>query len=537
MATVGVIAINVADILEDHVTLEVASVDRLYLNLYVPWLQQPGGVYQFMKAVRGLPFPSSAILGQIGTDYVCRVERFARDQGIRLEPFPKDVRKEDFVRPLFQKAMAEGRTGVVFIGTAQEKARSFRGVRVPEAKADKRPWFRFTPSIVYVKWFYTYILDPEFGPSFLKMCTYMPFTGRVYLNGHEWAKRQLAKDGIGFTELDNGFLSCEDPSCLQATCDRFGPAAITDYVERWSAALPWPFTPADREGGCVHAISLLQTEVSLTQVFDQPRVGRSFFEQAMHDHLDLGRPEEMSLVFARKITRRTPGTWRTRVIHDGVLPSIHARYKNCSIKQYFKEGRALRTETTVNNTYDLGIGRSVAHLPEVIAQGRATNLRLLAHERASARCLEGTSTLGQMFVASEHAAGRAPALPFGQPRAMALEGAVCLLAFGPLPPAGFRARDLRPAMQGLLGTDAYTPAQATYDLRRLRLKGLIERVPRSHRYRVTPQGLALCLAVTKLYERVLEPAVSHYRGQPTSAPLERAAQAVTRHIDALVASA
>ena len=524
---------NMAEILERHVTLEVASVDRVYLNLYVPWLQQPGGVYQFMKSVRDLPFPSSAILGQMGTDYVRRVERYARDHGIRLEPFPKDVRKEEFVRPLFAKAMVEGNTGVVFIGTAQERARSFRGVRAPEAKADRRPWFRFVPTTVCVKWFYFYILDPEFGPSFLKMCTYMPFAGRVYVNAHEWAKRQLHKAGVGFTELDNGFLACDDGVRLQAICDSFGPAAITDYVRRWSYALPWPFTPADRKGGCEHAISLMQTEVSLTQVFDQPRVGRTFFEQAIHDHLDLGRPEEMSLVFQRRITRRTPSTFRTRVIHDGVLPSIHARYKNCGIKQYFKEGRALRTETTVNNTYDLGINRGVANLPQVIARGRAINERLLAHEQASANCLKDTETLDQMFVPSSHVGGRASALSFGQPRAMALLRAICLLALGALAPSGFRARDLRAAVLGLLGTDAYTATQATYDLRRLRLKGVIERIPRSQRYRVTEGGLSTSLAVIKLYQRVLGPAVSRYRGQPTTARINRASRSVEHYLAAL----
>ncbi|MGC8489707.1 MAG: hypothetical protein ACP5QO_16015 [Clostridia bacterium] len=530
-------ALNMAEILEGHVTLEVTSVDRLYLNLYVPWLQQPGGVYQFMKAVRGLPLPSPAILGQIGTEYVRQVERFAHEQGVPLEPFPKDVRKEDYVRPLFQKAIAQGRTGVVFIGIAQERAHSFRGVRAPEAKADKRPWFRFMPSTVCVKWFYFYILDPEFGPSFLKMCTYMPFAGRVYLNGHEWAKRQLQRAGVGFCELDNGFLATDDPDRLQAECDRFGPAAITDYVRRWSTVLPWPFTPEDRQGGCEHAISLIQTEVSLTQVFDQPRLGRRFFEQAIHDHLDLGRPEEMSLIFDRKITRRTPGKFATRIIHDGVLPSIHARYKDCGIKQYFKEGRALRTETTVNNTYDLGINRGVQNLPAVIAFGRATNLRLLAHEQTSANCLTGASALAQTFVASDHDGQRASGLPFGQPRAMALESAICLLALGALHPTGFRARDLRPAMHGLLGAQPYTPANATYDLRRLRLKGIIVRVPQSHRYRVTPEGLRICLAVTKLYQRVLAPAVSQYHGEPMTAAINRTGLAVDRHLAALAAIA
>lgn len=120
---------------------------------------------------------------------------------------------------------------------------------------------------------------------------------------------------------------------------------------------------------------------------------------------------------------------------------------------------------------------------------------------------------------------------------MALESAICLLALGALHPTGFRARDLRPALRGLLGAQPYTPANATYDLRRLRLKGIIVRIPQSHRYRVTPEGLRICLAVTKLYQRVLAPAVSQYHGEPMTAAIHRTGLAVDRHLAALAAIA
>lgn len=175
----------------------------------------------------------------------------------------------------------------------------------------------------------------------------------------------------------------------------------------------------------------------------------------------------------------------------------------------------------------------MANLPQVIARGRAINERLLAHEQASANCLKDTETLDQMFVPSSHVGGRASALSFGQPRAMALLRAICLLALGALAPSGFRARDLRAAVLGLLGTDAYTATQATYDLRRLRLKGVIERIPRSQRYRVTEGGLSTSLAVIKLYQRVLGPAVSRYRGQPTTARIDRASRSVEHYLAAL----
>ena|GEM_PF-3140523 len=178
--------------------------------------------------------------------------------------------------------------------------------------------------------------------------------------------------------MDNGFASCADPAKLQEICDHFGPGHIQALFRRWTEALPQPFTADDREAGYAHHLSLLQAEFSLTQLFAQPRYGRAFFEQAIRDHLDLGRPDQVSLLFDRRVTKRTPGIFRTRVITDGVNPNIQATFKHSAVKQYFKEGRALRTETTTNDTYDIGVGRSLENLPKLIEFGRALTRCLLA---------------------------------------------------------------------------------------------------------------------------------------------------------------
>jgi hypothetical protein len=203
------------------------------------------------------------------------------------------------VRPLFESAKAEGRTGVVFIGKAQEKARSYRGVRTAEGKAAHQPWFTFQPCEVFVTWFYFYILDAEFGPCFIKVCTYVHFTARVCINGHEWAKRQLTKAGVAFTELDNGFAACDDATGLQNICDRFGPQHIQALFRRGMDVLPQPFTPENRQAGYAHHLSVLQAEFSLTQIFTQRRYGRAFFEQAIRDRLDLGHPDQVSFLLLR----------------------------------------------------------------------------------------------------------------------------------------------------------------------------------------------------------------------------------------------
>lgn len=117
---------------------------------------------------------------------------------------------------------------------------------------------------------------------------------------------------------------------------------MKSFFWRWQRRLPSPLTRADVRAGYIYELAFRQFEISDTRVFDRPAAGRSFFEQLIRDHLDVGRPESVSLIFDRRISRRTPGTWRTRVITKGVDPQISCYYRSSRIKQYFKEHRALR---------------------------------------------------------------------------------------------------------------------------------------------------------------------------------------------------
>ena len=140
-----------------------------------------------------------------------------------------------------------------------------------------------------------------------------------------------------------GSPSCDDVPAVQAICDSLGPDHIDALLRKWLPILPNPFAPADEAAGYRYELSILQAEFSLTQMLDRPVSGRIFFEQVLHDNLDIGRPDQVSLIFDRRIIRtgrsQTPGRFRTRVITDGVIPSLHIDYKNTKIKQYHKEGQ------------------------------------------------------------------------------------------------------------------------------------------------------------------------------------------------------
>jgi hypothetical protein len=335
---------------------------------------------------RGYTIPSPAVLGTIGRAYVQAIERFAQRHSIPVVHFDKGACKEDVARPYLQTAEREGHFGVVMIGVAQEKLIGWKGYKQGGSAA--HPHFVYRRMSAFPNHYYFYVRDPEWGPAFIKTVAYAPFPVWLCLNGHEWAKRQAAKQGLEFEPLDNGFRATADADALAAICDALSEPDIERFFTRWEARLPSPFTAQDRLRGYRYALSVRQLEISDTRVFDPPAAGRAWFERVLVDQLTLGRPDHVSLVFARRVNRRTPGRFHTQIIHAGVEPTIQAHYKHSKVKQYLKEGRALRTETTINDPRDFGVGRllTAANWSALLSVGRQTNDRLLAAELAACDC-------------------------------------------------------------------------------------------------------------------------------------------------------
>ncbi len=491
---------NIDSIIKDHVTLTVRCLDRIYLQGYMPKLQTSGGLCYFLRDHLGHPIPSPALFRPMHDRFVNAIKAYAMEHAVPLVPFEPRQDKDALVATYRARFHADD--GVVIIGVAQEKARAF--------KAHKRcgphggVTFDFTRQSVAVNHYYFYLQDPAWGPAFIKIGTYVPYPIKIYLNGHEWVKQQLRREQIPFTSLDNGFLTCADPIRLQTICDQLGPRDLQQCFDRWSHRLPWPMRAEDRAAGFDHRVTLCQLEISLTQIFDRPVQGRHFFEAVIRENLDLGRPDRVRLLFPRRLTRRTPPPaygYRTRIITDGVEPSLHIEYKHSHLKQYFKEGHGLRSELTINNPNDFDFTKGLDQLPALRALGDDVNRALLNVERVSHHCTLTTDALDRLQRPLHLGRVRISALRFGDPRTQALCQALSGFAHVP---AGVRHRDLRPRVAALLGRP-YSAAQMSYDLRRLRLRGLIERSVGTHRYHVTPYGVRVTFFYSKLYLRIFRP--------------------------------
>jgi hypothetical protein len=204
---------TIAEIIPEKISLDIESVDRVYLNGYIPNLQMGGGVVNFIREQMKWPIPSPKAMYEMTAQFKQAVEAYAEAMGREIYTFSKGEEKDQVAR---EHAELFGiKEGVVLIGKAQEKSNAFRS---QTERKGNRVWFKYERRNVQVTHYYFYLMDKDFGLSFIKVCTYLPFEVKVCLNGHEWAKQQLRQADVGFEALSNGFASCEAPAVLQAIC-------------------------------------------------------------------------------------------------------------------------------------------------------------------------------------------------------------------------------------------------------------------------------------------------------------------------------
>ena len=297
---------SAADVLAGHVLFEIEAIDRMYLNLYQPGCSMaPGSPRSSWR--------TGATVCLLGADGphdrgVYRGHRsFPRRPGPGPGAFRQGQRKDDVTAGYLRRAAVDDRglvpAQVLYAGVAQEKQRVFRtSKRRNPVTGATYPWL--VPATGVVNQYYFYCVDEEFGPVCAKFSGYFPYTGRLIINGNEYAKRQAAKAGIGFTPLDNAFAAVDDAAAVQAICDGMGQEEIEALAARLLAVLPHPFTADDTKAGFRYELSVLQAEFSLTQTLDAPVNGRIFFDQLIRDNLDIGRPDQVSLIFDRRIVRK-----------------------------------------------------------------------------------------------------------------------------------------------------------------------------------------------------------------------------------------
>lgn len=502
---------RLSELLGHHVQFTYTAWDRIVLNGYLDRLQRPENLVYFFREVVGVPAVTPEVLTSRTVPYRAWVADYAQDHGIPLVAAPKDLRKEDLVAPYYRRL--KDSEGVACILTSTESGRTFVSYtpRYPPPSRDTNYRLIHACRKRFLH-FYFYVLDPVMGPLSLRVGTFLPFSLAVFLNGHSFLAQDLTRQGVGFRKEDNAFLAVDDLAALQAATERFTPQRIEQRCDYWARQLAPPsivFSTAERAALPLrYRYSIAQIELATDVIFQRSAPLRALFRRATELGVLLGGADRTTHLFGRRITHRYQGKLQTVLDrrNEG-QPILRSYYQSSFVKQYEKGDRLLRTETCLNDTHHLGIGRRLEHLPELHERMAATNTRYL---EAQAEVLASTVDAGDLA-----ALGRPVVLGRRRVPGLKLEDdRVIRLLEGLLHPGTFVAdwttREVHARLlnRHRLADEDYRLGQFRYDLGKLRAHSLVERIGTSRRYRLTARGLKLGVLLVKLRTRLLGPLVS-----------------------------
>jgi len=486
----------------DSIRFEYSCFDRILLNAVIPVLQQPPSVVWFLKEKRAMRKLTSHCFRAISAEYHAWAAELADRWSVPIVEPPKGVRREEWVEPYFQRRR---QPGVAVILKSRENAR----VAVSHANRGQ-PHIEMQPRFVWQ--YYFYLQDRDFGRMFLRICPYFPFNARVCINGHEWLARRMQAEGVDFRQCGNAFLTCSDPPRLQRLSAQFSARHVESCALRWLAQLVPFFTDRERRReGFAHRLYMSQVEYSTNVVFHRRASLDHLMERLLDLNRTIGRPDALSVIFGKRITRPTVAGLKTQITEKQFAnPAIRSHYKQGSIKQYVRDHLLLRTEVTSYHAPDLGVRKNVEDLGRLRAVMAPINQRYLDVQQDVLETFVDRGQLRQLAEPTVSSSGRrTPGLKLDDPRLLAVMQAV--VRFAHLVQGGaFRTRDLHERAASALGQTAetYKLSQLRYDLGKLRAKGLVEKVPRSQQYRLTPEGGRLCVLFLKLTRRIYAPLVA-----------------------------
>jgi hypothetical protein len=479
--------------------------DRLLLNGLIQPFQQPERVLGFFNTYREGKRVTRKTLTDIADQFQSWLWNRSDKWGAPVLEAPEgpgdDSRRDRLLDAYFRKAKPNQ---VVAILKAREPARILVAIG---SKDNDSPHLEYKQR--WVNQFNFYLQDARWGRMFVRMCPYFPFSARVCLNQHHWLALRMTEEGIDFQQSTNAFLKCGNPARLQELADSLTARDLLQCGQKWLAA----FTPfiSDKErkqAGCQHRLFFAQVEYCDNLIFYRRAAVEELTQRLLDLNRNIGQPKKITTIFGRKVTKQYKGKLQS-VIEDLDLPNpvIRSHYGHGFAKQYVRDDRLLRTEPATNNVYDYGVNKDVENLPHL--RDRMSAIIDNYHD-VQQDVLETFIDRGQLRQLAEPTVlsngRRIPGLKLDHPRQLAVMHA--LVRFAHIAAGGqFTSADLYgPALDALGRTETeYSLASLRYDLSKLRAKNLVERIPRTRRYRLVGKGYSICVAFLKLFEKIYAP--------------------------------
>jgi hypothetical protein len=472
--------------------------DRILLNGLIQPFQQPERVIGFFNAYREGLRVTRNLLGDIAQQFQNWLKNRCQKWGVPILDAPQG-RRDDFVDPYFKHPQNDA---VVVILKAREPARIMMAIGAQDR------WHLQLAQRWIVQYNF-YINDQHWGRMFVRVCPYLPFSARVCLNQHHWLAKRMRTEGIDFKQCANAFLRCSHPQKLQQLADSLTPDDLVGCGQKWLACLTPFFKDSERKTcGCQHRLFFSQVEYCDNLIFHR-RAALDHLDQRLLDaNRTIGQPSKITTIFGRKVTKFYKGKLQT-VIEDLDLPNpvIRTHYAHGSLKQYVRDHLCLRTEPATNDVTAYGVKKAVENLPQLRDKLSTVCDNYLNVQQD---ILESFVDRGQLHNLTQPtilpSGKRIPGLKLDHPRQLALMHA--LVCFAHIAAGNsFTTAELYPYVLAALQRSAaqYSLASLRYDLRKLRAKDLVEKLPKSRRYRLRPQGYSICLVFLKLFERVYSP--------------------------------
>jgi hypothetical protein len=520
--------------------------DRIVIQGYLPLLTRPEHVVHFFRDVHGQYPITPQVLAKRTPEYRGWVEAYARNHKIPVLKAEKGVSKEKCVLPHLQRMERRNQHGVYCIFTSMEMGSTFSSKmpRFPTDDPDYRIIRRVRSRYLH---YYFYIRDPVIGPVLMCIGTYLPFQTTYYLNGHNFIEIELRRQGVAFRKDDNAFLATSDPKALQETADKLSAAILEKRLNYWTWLLGPKFSEKERKAvNLKRDYSINQIEYCRNFIFKRNFPIHRIFEHSCEMGLFRLAADKVAHIFGVRVTKRLRGKLYSvleKLDHGHHVMRIYCN--NLVGRMYEKFSTFLRVEVCVNRMKDLGLNKGLKNL-EALRRKLVPITDRFAGFQAQSLNVHVEFPLFQR-IALPVTAGKTKiaGIKIHDTRMMRL---MEVLLHGGTQLNGWRSADIHQAILTTFGLAAstYTLTQLRYDLRKMNAHGLLERIGRSYRYRLSDKGIKAALMFILFHKRVCGPLANslfHHRPDealkpPTSkveAAYHKADQAIQQVLDLLAA--
>lgn len=516
--------------------------DRIVINGYLSFLTRENNVVYFFRDVRGEAVLSKELLRQRTDDYQCWVENYATKNRIPIQWAEKDVRKKDWLAPSCRAQQKAGRFGVYFILRSMEQGPTF-AIRHPKYPTQDPNYRILRKQRSRYTHYYFYILDPVAGPMLLRVGSFLPFHVTGYFNGHNFIERELIRRNVQYHKDDNRFISVSDPQALQAAADGLTGESLQERIDHWTLILGPKFSVKERSlcGGLRRFYSVSQVEYCRNFIFKRSWPIQSIFRRSCELGAYLLTADRIANLFGQRLTKRFKGKLQTvveRIEHGHHVLRTYCR--NSFLKAYEKASTFLRLELVSNNVKDFGLRKTLRYWQAMRTHFQQVTDRWVETQAQHLNVHGQLDLIARLAKPVIQGDTKVAGIKLEHTRVMRLIQVLLQKAHGNL--RTWTTAKLHRAIldQFSLKPSDYTLLQLRYDLRKLRVHGLIERIPHTYYYRFHSNGLKQALLLVQLRRRIYGPlAFGLLRHRPSQhhspdSQFERAYFKVEKAVDELI---